>query len=241
MKSKVQSRKSKVRSQLVVNSLFNRKNSGFWALDYKQSGYSLFELVVTLTVLAIMIVGTVPLAQNAVKRQKEMRLRETLRQIREAIDEFHRDTLGACPQGAVRTNNPVPAPNIQGGNVQTDPRSRVVIDDCTIFSTENLDRYPPSLEVLVEGVKVRQRGLNIRSGAGLGGDTTNATDLNQNEEITKVYLREMPVDPITGETEWDLRSSYQPPDSGSWDSVNVFDVRSKSEAEALNGEKYSDW
>ena len=32
-----------------------------------------------------------------------------------------------------------------------------------------------------------------------------------------------------------------PPHSDSWDSVNVFDVRSTSKAEALNGEKYSDW
>lgn len=208
-----------------------------------QRGYSLFELIITLTVLAILVVGTVPLAQNAVKRQKELRLRETLRQIRDAIDEFHRDTIGACPQGALTTTNPTQ----QRGNFQfvanapADPRSRVVIDDCTIFSTENLDRYPPTLETLVEGVKVKPRGLNIKSGAGLGGDDTNATDINQQKEITKVYLREMPVDPITGESDWQLRSSYQTKDDGSWDSVNVFDVRSNSEAEALNGEKYSDW
>lgn len=206
-----------------------------------QSGYSLFELVITLTVLAILVVATVPLAQNAVKRQNELRLRETLRQIRGAIDEFHRDALGACPQGAIRTANPIPGQNFQGGNVLADPRSRVVIDDCTIFDTENLDRYPPSLDVLVSGVKVKPRGLNVRSGAGLGGDDTNATDLNQQKEVIKVYLREMPVDPMTGESDWRLRSSYQTEDSGSWDSVNVFDVRSNSDAEALNGEKYSDW
>ena len=41
-----------------------------------------------MTVLTILVMGTVPLAQNAVKRQKELQLRETLRDIREAIDEF---------------------------------------------------------------------------------------------------------------------------------------------------------
>ncbi|MGE3466427.1 MAG: hypothetical protein AB7J13_05790 [Pyrinomonadaceae bacterium] len=46
---------------------------------------------------------------------------------------------------------------------------------------------------------------------------------------------------MTGEKEWGLRSSYQSADSGSWDDVNVFDVRSTSDMEALNGEKYSDW
>lgn len=209
-----------------------------------QNGYSLFELVITLTVLSIMVIGTVPLAQNTVKRQNEMRLRETLRQIREAIDEFKRDTVGACPQGAITSTNMAPGPGqnlMGGGNIQADPRSRVVIDDCTIFDTENLDRYPPTLETLVDGVRVKPRGLNIRSGAGLGGDDTNATDLNEQKEVIKVYLRELPVDPITGESDWQLRSSYQTGDSGSWDSVNVFDVRSGSEAEALNGEKYSDW
>ena len=55
-------------------------------------GFTLFELVVTLTVLAIVIMGTIPLAQNGVRRQREIRLRETLRQIRSAIDEFKRDT-----------------------------------------------------------------------------------------------------------------------------------------------------
>jgi hypothetical protein len=71
--------------------------------------------------------GTIPLAQNAIKRQKEIRLRETLRQIRNAIDEFHRDTVGACPQGNA---NPVPQPGV--GTTPSDPRSRVVIDDCKI-------------------------------------------------------------------------------------------------------------
>lgn len=214
-----------------------------------QTGYTLFELVITLTVIAIMVAATVPLSQNAVKRQKELRLRETLRQIRDAIDEFHRDTLGACPPGAVTSTNPAPGnqppqlpPGVrQAGAVLADPRSRVVIDDCTIFNSENLDRYPPSLEILVEGVRVKPRGLNIRSGAGLGGDDTNATELGEEKEIIKVYLRDMPVDPMTGESDWRLRSSYQTDDAGSWDSINVFDVRSNSDAEALNGEKYSDW
>jgi len=69
-------------------------------------GYSLLELVITLSVLAILVMGTIPMAQNAVTRQKELRLRESLRLMRNAIDEFKRDTLGACPQGAITTGNP---------------------------------------------------------------------------------------------------------------------------------------
>ena len=77
-------------------------------------------------------------------------------------------------------------------------------------------------------------------GRGLGGDDMNATDVNVTEEVIKVYLRELPVDPITGESDWQLRSSYQDGDS-SWDQINVFDVRSASNEEGLNGQKYSDW
>ena len=197
------------------------------------AGFTLFELVVTLTVLAILIMGTLPLAQNSVKRDREVRLRETLRQIRNAIDEFKRDTLGACPAGT--TNNPIGRPQ----QVPADPRSRVVIDDCSIFDTENLDRYPPNLQALVDGIKVRQRGLNLGSGGAF--DTKQATELNATEEKLKVYLRETPIDPMTGESNWKFRSSYQSKDDESWDEINVFDVRSASDEEGLNGEKYSDW
>lgn len=206
--------------------------------DPGSAGFTLFELVVTLAVLAVLVVGTIPLSQNAIKRQKELRLRETLRQIRGAIDEFKRDTVGSCPQGAITSGNPIGRG--RGIDAPPDPRSRVVIDDCTIFDTENLDRLPPDLQTLVDGVRVRPRGINLVGGRGLGGDDLNATDLNSTDEIIKVYLRELPVDPMTGESNWNLRSSYQDSDS-SWDQINVFDVRSTSDEEGLNGEKYSDW
>jgi general secretion pathway protein G len=202
-------------------------------------GFTLFELVVTLTVLAILIMGTIPLAQNAVKRQREQRLRETLRMMRNAIDEFKRDSVGACPAGAVTTTNPTT--NRPGTGIPADPRSRVVIDDCTIFDNENLDRYPPDLETLVNGVKVRQRGVNVGAASG-GVFGQNATDVaGAADEIRKYYLREMPIDPMTGESNWNFRSSYQSKDDENWDEINVFDVRSSSKEEGLDGEKYSDW
>lgn len=201
-------------------------------------GYTLLELVITLTVLAVLVMGTIPMAQNAVKRDKEVRLREALREMRSAIDEFKRDAFGACANGATNSVNPTVQPQ---GQFPVDPRSRVVIDDCKIFNSDNLDRYPPSLDDLAQGVRVKPRTPNLQGGRGLGSDTTQATDINPDKEIIKVYLREIPVDPMTGDKDWKLRSSYQEADSGNWDEINIFDVRSASKDTALNGEKYADW
>ena len=208
-----------------------------------QIGFTLLELIITMTVLAILVLGTIPLTQNAVKSQKEMRLRQVLREMREAIDEFHRDTVGACAGGNQQGGANNAAMNNFNNNQVADPRSRVSIDDCKIFGVENLDRYPPSLNMLVEGVKVKPRGLNTQLNSGLGDDPKSNVFKKDGEtdEKIKVYLRELPVDPMTGEKDWKFRSSYQTKDDESWDDVNVFDVHSASDAEALNGEKYSDW
>jgi len=79
--------------------------------------------------------------------------------------------------------------------------------------------YPPDLEVLVEGVSVV-------------GDAS---------ERELRFLRRIPVDPMTGEAEWGLRSYQDDPDARSWGGDSVFDVRSLSEGTALDGSQYRDW
>jgi general secretion pathway protein G len=202
--------------------------------EMRQKGFSLIELVITVTVLAIMTLGVLPLVKVSVKRQREQQLRETLRQIRIAIDEFHRDTVGMVCTGAALTPQQQAQ---QQQNAFLDPRSKVVISDCTIFGVDNPDHFPPDLETLVNGVNVVPRG----SMGGRGQQGVNATEVGQVSTKTKVYMRGLPVDPMTGKAEWDLRSSYDTADAGSWGGENVFDVRSKSKETALNGEKYSDW
>jgi general secretion pathway protein G len=75
--------------------------------------------------------------------------------------------------------------------------------------------YPPDLETLVKGVDVQ--GKKIR------------------------FLRKIHIDPMTGTTEWGLRSMQDDPDSDSWGGQSVFDVYTKSQGTALDGTKYKDW
>jgi general secretion pathway protein G len=79
--------------------------------------------------------------------------------------------------------------------------------------------YPPDLETLVEGVS----RANDASGVKLK------------------YLRRIPIDPMTNDTEWGLRSYQDKPDSTSWGGQNVFDVYTKSGGTGLDGTKYRDW
>ena len=79
--------------------------------------------------------------------------------------------------------------------------------------------YPPSLEILVEGIGA----ANDASGRKLR------------------FLRRIPIDPTTASTDWGLRSYQDSPTSTSWGRQNVFDVYTKSGGTALDGTKYTDW
>jgi general secretion pathway protein G len=88
--------------------------------------------------------------------------------------------------------------------------------DRNAFQTKvGSEGYPPDLDTLVKGVDVQGKKLK--------------------------FLRRIPVDPMTGTTEWGLHSMQDEPDSDSWGEQNVFDVFTKSQGIALDGTKYRDW
>jgi len=88
--------------------------------------------------------------------------------------------------------------------------------DRNAFQTKvGSEGYPPDLDTLVKGVD--SQGKKIR------------------------FLRRVPVDPMTGQTEWGQRSMQDDPQSTSWGGQNVFDVYTKSTGTALDGTKYADW
>src|SRR5262249_10165063 len=63
--------------------------------------------------------------------------------------------------------------------------------------------YPPDLDTLVNGVEIAG-GKKLR------------------------FLRRVPMDPMTGNTDWGLRSMQDDPQSDSWGGQNVFDVYTKA-------------
>ena len=75
--------------------------------------------------------------------------------------------------------------------------------------------YPPDLQTLIDGVEIQTKKVR--------------------------FLRRIPVDPMTGKAEWNLRSMKDDPTSDSYSGDSVFDVYSKSTGTAMDGTKYSDW
>ena len=75
--------------------------------------------------------------------------------------------------------------------------------------------YPPDLDTLVNGVDIQDKKVK--------------------------FLRRIPKDPMTGDTDWGLRSNQDDADSDSFGGQNVFDVHSKSTGTALDGSKYNTW
>lgn len=53
-------------------------------------GFTLIEMVITVAIMAILATAALPLTELTVKRSKEQELRASLRQIRDAIDEYRR-------------------------------------------------------------------------------------------------------------------------------------------------------
>ena len=150
----------------------------------RQAGYTLTELVVVCVLLVALSAVTFPTAKFTVQRKKEADLRQALRTMRNAIDEYKR------------------------------------FSDAQLLPIElGTDGYPSELEKLLEGNQL----------------------VGQGPESIKRFLRRIPIDPMTGEAEWGLRSYQDEWDADSWGGENIFDVYSLSEGVGLDGVPYRAW
>jgi len=107
--------------------------------------------------------------------------------------------------------------NLRDLRTAIDDYKRVASQGLVLQTDVEAEGYPPDLDTLVEGVE--QVGANRKL----------------------KFLRRIPVDPMTGEVEWGLRSYQDDHDSRSWGRQNVYDVYSLSQGVALDGTNYEDW
>lgn len=154
-------------------------------------GFTMIELLVVMAILGILAAAVMPLGETLLQAQRERELRQSLWQIRGAIDEYKR----AISSGSV------PLPLGASG-------------------------YPASLQLLVDGVPdPRAQG--------------------QGQGQTLYFLRRLPRDPMAdprlpAEQTWRLRSFASSPTEPR-PGVDVYDVRSSSDALALDGSSYATW
>jgi general secretion pathway protein G len=101
-------------------------------------------------------------------------------------------------------------------------RFKNAVDTGQIPTTElepGNEGYPPDLETLVEGISA-------------AGDASGRK---------LKFLRRIPIDPMTSDSEWGMRSYQDSPTSTSWGGQNVFDVYTRNGGTGLDGTKYSEW
>jgi len=109
--------------------------------------------------------------------------------------------------------------------------------DGKVAVAEHGSGYPPSLQVLVDGVTETAAQKEARP--------EGSTDVARPKERKLYFLRRLPRDPfadaaLPAAQTWGLRSYDSPPDAPQA-GRDVFDVRSLSDAVGLDGTRYQEW
>lgn len=150
----------------------------------RPKAFTLLEIIISMVLLGILAASVVPATKKVVKRQKELELRRSLLEVRQAIDRFKK----AYDDGLIKIDN-----------------------------AEQLG-YPRDFDEMIAGMPLKEsNGKRMR------------------------FLRRIPVDPITGEAEWGMRSIHDDPENKTWGRENLFDIYSLSDGVALDGTEYSSW
>jgi general secretion pathway protein G len=201
---------------------------------HRRGGFTLIELVVTLTLVSVLALVAVPLYEVTVTRAKESELRTALRQIRTALDAYKFATdNGTIAKDAVGSGYP---PNllvlVQGVDTVAAPLTGSSFGSAPGVSVNGAPGFSSGNAPVAQPAATDTGGTNSGS--------VNAIPTRM------VFLRQVPRDPffedqsVAPELQWNLRAYGAPPGDFSG-GEDVYDVSTKSTAVGLNGIAYKDW
>ena len=199
--------------------MFHRRDGG----SRRAAGVTLLEIVVTLGILLTLAAVAQPMTRHLVQRTREAELKKHLSQIRSAIDAFHRDWE-------------------RDGSRFIGPYCQKAKATCWKIAGE--DGYPRAIEHILTVEFVDETPVKAPAKA----DPSDAGDSDDEEDEEKepvkeqrIYLRKIPVDPMTKTDHWAFRCYEDPPDSTNWCGKDIYDVYSRSPAIGRNGIPYNRW
>jgi general secretion pathway protein G len=178
-------------------------------------GFTLIELVVTLALVGLMAMVSVPLYEVTAVRMKEVELRTALRQIRTALDAYK----DAADTGKIQKD-----PSDSG----YPPSLKVLVegvDAAQTAATAGLSSSPNLLS---------STSLSSSSNSG----SSEPTRLMFLRQVPRDPFTPDPT--VPPEEQWDTRSYGSPP-SDPQPGKDVYDVMSKSPVMGSNGIAYKDW
>jgi type II secretory pathway pseudopilin PulG len=215
-----------------------------------EAGTTLLELIMVCAILVILSSSALPIARYTVKRQKESELKRDLREMRDAIDRYKDASDRNLIRVEVGTEGYPPdlATLVTGVDLAgpaTTPGANIGTS-AAVVAGQSSGLGPGAVQSAIAqagGLSASQSSLlSTLFGAQAGATTPSGTGAAAGTAIRHVrFLRRIPVDPMTGQAMWGMRSVQDDPDSSTWGGNDVFDIFSMSSGTALDGTKYSDW
>jgi general secretion pathway protein G len=192
-------------------------------------GFTLIELVVTLTLVSVLALVAVPMYEVTVTRAKESELRTALRQIRSALDAYKAATdTGVVAKAAGSAGYPPDLATLVQG-----------VD--TVLASAGSQPL-----VGTPGVSGASNAFGVGPGGAFGAPANGNAAQPDQPPTHMVFLRSVPRDPffedqtVPPEQQWNIRAYGSPPGDFS-SGAEVFDVSSKSTGTDRNGVAYKDW